>query len=219
MRVLGATGNQRTVTRRTHLRVLPPEGCRIEAWTMGVEPAASQRRVAGETVPLGVARHAALEVLSRRLTVAQEERALGVVVSRAERSFGGEPRAHVTVGAELAGIVAIAAARLTGVCRSRMAGEEAGRMVAWRRVGRIGSVAVETLGPDMAAAAGLRPRVGHGTMQLGKISPMRSGTRPVDHGAFAPARAGGWQGQSQCGLADVAGHAALLGVAGGARHR
>jgi hypothetical protein len=78
---LGTIGNQRTVTGGTHLRVLPPERRRIEARTMRVEPAASQRRVAGETVTLGMAGDAALEVLSRRLAVAQQERPLGVVVS------------------------------------------------------------------------------------------------------------------------------------------
>ena len=90
-------------------------------------------------------------------------------------------------------------------------------MVPRRRIGGVRPVAVETLWTDMAAAAGLRPRLGDGTMKLGKITTMRGGPRPVDHGSFPATRAGGRQGESQCGLADVTRQAALLGVAGGAR--
>jgi hypothetical protein len=216
MRVLGTTGNQRTVTRGTHLRVLPPERCRIEARTMGVEPAASHRRVTGETVTLGMAGDAALEVLSRRLAVAQQERPLGIVVSRVERPFRGEPGVHVTVGAKLTRVVAIATAGLPGICRGGMTREKAGRMVAGRRIGSVGPVAVETLRANMAAAAGLRARICDGTMQLGKIITVRSWTLPLDHGALPPARAGGRQSQSQRGLGDVTSEAALLGMTRGA---
>ena len=216
MRVLGTAGNQRTVTRGTHLRVLPPERRRIETRTMGVEPAASQRRVAGQTAPLGMAGHTALEILSRRLAVAQQERPLGIVVSRVERSSRGEPGAHVTVSTKLTRVVAIAAARLPGIGCSGMTREETDRMIAGRRIGCVGPVAVETLRADMAATTGLRPRVGDGTMQPGKIITVRSRTLPVDHGALAAAGTGGRQGQGQRRLADVASQAALLGVTGGA---
>ena len=172
--------------------------------------------MAGETVPLGMAGDTALEILSRRLAVAQEERTLGIVVSRVERSVRGEPGAYVTVGAELAGIVAIAAARLPGICRGGMPREEAGRMVARCRIGSIGPVAVETLRSDMAATTGLGSRIGNGTVDFRKIIAVGRGADPVDHGALAPTRAGGRQGESERGLADVASQAALLRVAGGA---
>ena len=112
------------------------------------------------------------------------------MVSRVEPSYRGEPGAQVTVGAKLAGIVAIAAARLPGICRGRMTREEAGRMVARCRIGSIGPVAVETLRSDMAAATGLGPRVGNGTVHLGKIIAVGSGAVPADHGALTAARAG-----------------------------
>ncbi len=63
-------------------------------------------------------------------------------------------------------------------------------MVARRRIGGIGPVAVETLRSDMAATTGLGPRVGYGTVQLGKIIAVGSGADPRDHGALTAARAG-----------------------------
>ena len=104
----------------TSLGVLPSERSGIETRTVGIEPPASQGRVAGEAVSLGMAGYAALEILSSRLAVAQDERLLGIVVSRVERAFRGEPGAHVTVGAKLACIMAIAAAGLPRICRSGM---------------------------------------------------------------------------------------------------
>ena len=89
-------------------------------------------------------------------------------------------------------------------------------MVPRRRIGGVRPVAVETLRTDMAAVEGLRPGVGDGTMQLGKIITVRSRTLPVDHGALAPARAGDRHGQSQRWFANVASQTTLLGVAGGA---
>ena len=91
------------------------------------------------------------------------------MVAGVEPSLRGEPGADVTIGAELAGIVAVGAARLARVCCRRMPGEEAGRMVPRRRIGGIRAVAVQALRTDMAAAAGGRTRVGHRTMQVGKI--------------------------------------------------
>lgn len=116
-----------------------------------------------------MAGHAALEILSRRLAVAQDEPLLRIMETRIEPPFRGEPRAHVTVGAELARIMAIGAARLARVCCRRMPREEAGRMVARRRIGGIGAVAVQALRTDMAAAACGGTRVGDGTVQVGKI--------------------------------------------------
>ena len=175
----------------TRLGVLPPERSGIETRTVRIEPPSPQSRVAGETVPLGMAGHAALEILSRRLAVAKKERPLGIVVSRVERSSRGEPGAHVTVGAKLGRIVAVAAAGLPRICRGGMTREEARGMVAGRRIGSVGPMAVEALRADMAAAAGLRPRIGDRTVQLGKIITVRSGALPPDHGAFAAARSGG----------------------------
>ena len=199
------------------LRVLPLQRRRIESRTVRIEPPPPLSRVAGKTVPLGVAGDAALEILSRRLAVAQQEQSLGIVVARVERSSRGEPGAHVAVSAKLARIVAIAAARLPGICRGGMTGEETGRMVPRRRIGCVGPVAVETLRTDVAAVTGLRPGVGDGPVQLGKIAAVRGRARPVDHRALSAARTGGRQGQSQSGFADVTSQTALLRVAGGAR--
>ncbi len=65
----------------------------VKAGSVRIESPSPQGRVAGETVPLGMTGDAALEILSRRLAVAQEKRTLGIVESRLERSFRGESRA------------------------------------------------------------------------------------------------------------------------------
>ena len=48
-------------------------------------------------------------------------------------------------------------------------------MVSRRRIGRVGPVAVETLGTHMAPFAGLGPGIGNRTMNLGKILAVRGG--------------------------------------------
>jgi hypothetical protein len=87
---------------------------------MGIEPAAAQGRVAGKAIALGVTRRAALQVLSRRLSVTHKEELLGIVISGVELALGAQSRLHMAVGAELGGIVAVAAAGFPGVRRCRM---------------------------------------------------------------------------------------------------
>ena len=77
------------MARGAGLGVLSSQRCRIEARTVRIEPPSPQGRVTGETVPLGMAGHATLQILSSSLAVAQEERSLGIVVSRLERPSRG----------------------------------------------------------------------------------------------------------------------------------
>ena len=126
----------------------------------------------------------------------------------------GVTGAHMTVGAKLTCVVAIAAARLSGICCSGVTREEAARMVPWRSIGSVGPVAVETLRTDMAAVAARRPGVGRGTMQLGKVRTVGSRALPSDYGASAAPRATGGQSESGRGLVYMTSEAALLGMAG-----
>ena len=71
------------------LGVLPLQRRRIESGTVRIEPPSALSRVAGQTVPLGMAGDAALEILSSGLAVAEKERSLGIVVARVERSSRG----------------------------------------------------------------------------------------------------------------------------------
>lgn len=109
------------MTRRAYLRVLALKGGRIESGTMGVEPPAAESRMAGETVALGVAGNTAFQVLAGSLAVTQQEELFGVMVAAAERGPRRHAGLHVTVGAKLPGIMAIAATRFAGVGRGRMA--------------------------------------------------------------------------------------------------
>jgi len=82
-----ALWNFRTVTYSARLRVLAPERLRIEARPVRVEPPAAYHRMAGETIPLGMARDAALQVLPRRLAMIQREKLLRIVVAAVQRSL------------------------------------------------------------------------------------------------------------------------------------
>ena len=69
------------------LRVLAPQRLRIEAGAVGVEPPAAYHRMAGETISLSMAGHAALQVLPRCLAMIQREILLGIVVAAIQRSL------------------------------------------------------------------------------------------------------------------------------------
>jgi hypothetical protein len=133
---------------------------------MGVEPPAAQGGVAGEAVAFGVAGNAALQVLPSGLSVPKQERSLGVMIACVEPTSSGEPRADMAGGAELTGVVAIAATGLPGVGGGRMTGEKAGGMVARSRVRRGRTMTIETLGTDVTALARLGSRIGHWPMDL-----------------------------------------------------
>ncbi|MDQ3207366.1 MAG: hypothetical protein M3Q37_02060 [Gemmatimonadota bacterium] len=156
--------------------------------------------MAAEAVALRVAGDTALEILPRRLAVAQDEPLLGIVESRIEPPSRGEPGAHVTVGAKLPGVVAITAARLPAICRGGVAREEAGRMIARRGVRGVGPVAVETLRPDMTAATGLRPRVGNRAVHIGKITAVRRRAPSANHRSLTSARTCRMQSMATVGL-------------------
>lgn len=97
------------MTRATHLRVLFPQSRGVEVRAMRIEAPASQRRMALQTIALGVAGDTTLEVLPSRLAVSQGEKLLGVVVAGLERARGHHPCVSVTTGTELPGVVAIGA--------------------------------------------------------------------------------------------------------------
>ena len=201
---------------RTGLGVLSPERFWIEPGTVGINPPSPGRGVTGEAVSLGMTRHTALQVLPSGLAVPQGEGAFGVVKPGVQRASTREAGLDVAVGAELTGVVAIATAGLPGIGRSWMAGEESGGVVARRRVGRVGAVAVEALGPDVTAFARLRPGIGNGTMDLGKIRAMRGWASPPYYGTLSPPGARHRQ-RLNCGrVAPVTRQAALLGVTSGA---
>jgi hypothetical protein len=136
---------------------------------MGIEASAAQGGVAGETVALGVAGHAALQVLSGGLAVTENEGSFSVVIPCVQGSSSRESGLDMAVGAELTGVVAIAAAGLPGIGRGRMAGEEASGMVARRRVRGSWTMTIETLGSNVTALARLRPGIGAGAVDLGKV--------------------------------------------------
>ena len=139
---------------------------------MGIEATASQCRVAGETVPFGMTGDAALQILTRRLTMPQEKGTPRIVITCVQVSSRAQPGVHVAVSAELRVVVAVAAVGLPGVGRSWVPGEKAGRVITRRRVGGIRAVAVEALWTHMTALARLRPAVRHRPMDFGKILPM-----------------------------------------------
>lgn len=97
-----------------HLRIGLEHLCGVEAGAMRVEAASPNRgrSMTGEAVPLRVATHATLEVLTRSPAVAQKEELVRIVVTRLEDSLGGEARAGVTARAEAARVVAFAAVGL-----------------------------------------------------------------------------------------------------------
>ena len=98
------------MARRAHGWVLAAEGLRVEARTVGVEPSAALRGVAGQTVPLGVTRNAALQILAGRLTMVQKKFRLGIVVSGTPQAVPrAETGVEMTVGAELRLVVTVGA--------------------------------------------------------------------------------------------------------------
>ena len=157
---------------RTHLRILPPERGRIEARPVGIEAPASQRRMAGQTIAFGMTGDAALQILSRRLTVPQEEGTAGIMIPGVQLSSSAQAGIHVTISAELGAVVAVAAVGLARVGRRWVPGEKARRVIARRRIGGVRAVAVEALWTHMTALARLRPAVRHRPMYFGKILPV-----------------------------------------------
>src|ERR687892_2531581 len=125
-----SAGNQGAVTRGAHLGILAPQPLRVEARSVGVEPAPAQGRVARETVALHVARGAALQALPRGLAVRRPEEPAHVVIARPERAGALESGGCVAGRAEGARAVAVAAPAFARVRRRRVPREKAGGVVA-----------------------------------------------------------------------------------------
>jgi hypothetical protein len=199
------------------LGVLPLECGRIEPGTVGIEPPPAPRRVTGETVPLGMAGHAALEILARRLAVVQQEGLLRIMKAGAsKRTTRNDSRAEVTVGTELGLAVALVAGTLATVGRRGMGREEASGMVPRRHIGGARAMALETCRAGVTGGAGLRPGGRGSGVALGEVQLM--GFRPLsfDLSPLAPAGSSGRNGLDAGGGGHVAGQAALLGVTAGA---
>src|SRR5918995_2335813 len=98
-----------------HLRIFPSECSRIEAWAVRVEASASQRRMAGQTVALGMTCDAALQILPCRLAMAQQKGTPRIVITCVQLSSSAQPGVYVAVGAELRVVVAVAAVRFPRV--------------------------------------------------------------------------------------------------------
>ena len=68
--------------------------------------------MAGQAVAFSMAGDAALQILPCRLSVTQEERPFGIVIPGIQLPPSAEAALYVAIGAELAWVMAIAAARL-----------------------------------------------------------------------------------------------------------
>ena len=104
------------MARRAHGWVLAAEGLRVETRTVGVEPSAALRGVAGQTVPLGVTRNAALQILAGRVYVG---RFIGfnswdAVVHPARVADVVREQLFAVPGRTAAGLLALAAFLLVG---------------------------------------------------------------------------------------------------------
>jgi hypothetical protein len=189
----GRARNQRAVTSGAGLGVLPPERSGVETRTVGIEVATPCRGVARKAVTLGMTGDAALEILAGGLSVIKEEGLLRIMEARAPKPAGrDQSRADMAVGAELGLAVTLAAGAFPTVRGGGMGGEEAGRMVSRRCVGRAGTMALETGRPSVAGGAGLRPRGSESGVGLGEVQAMGFRSPPLDLGPFAAAgRRGG----------------------------
>ena len=181
---------------------------------MGVEPPPALRRVAGQTIPLGMAGHAAFQILPRGLAMVQGEVLLRIVIAAVQRALSAETGVHMALGAELAGIMTVAAIRLSRVGRCRVPGEKSGGMIPGSGISRIGPVAVKTLGPHVAALASLRSGVRYRPMSLGEVASMRGRSLALSGGTLGSSRPGHRKDLYRRGLAEVTGETALLGMAG-----
>lgn len=213
------TGNRGTVAGGTHLRVLASQRGRIEAWPVGIETPATLCRVAGKAVALRMAGNAALQILAGGLSMTQEEDSLGIVITAVELPLSAEPALDVAVGAELARVVAVTAGGLSRVGRRGVAGEEPRRVIARCRIGRIGTVTVETLGAHVTPLARCRPSIGDGTVGVGEVQAVRCRPSSPDIRPFSSPRSSDREGLYCPGFFHVAGETALLGMAGGAGGR
>jgi hypothetical protein len=129
--------------------------------------------MAGQAVSLGMAGDTALQVLAGCLTVVEEEGLLGVMIAGAPQSARRDQAGiQVAVGTELPLVVAVTTRALPGVGGGRMTGEEARRMVAGRRIARVGSVAGQTVGTNVASAAALGTGRGRLGVELGEVEPV-----------------------------------------------
>jgi len=204
------------VTGCARLGVLAAECLGIEPRAMGAESAAAQGRVAAEAVALGMTGDAALQILPRRLAVPQEKELLGVVITRVQLASGAQTCLHVAVGAELAGVMTIAAVGLPRIGRCWMPGKKTSRMIARGGVGRIRAMAVETLRPYVTTFTCLGPGVGHWAVSLREIRAVRRRPLTPDYRTSSPPWTSHRKHSDGAGLASMAGEAALLGVTGGA---
>jgi hypothetical protein len=204
----------------TRLGVLPPERAGIETGAVRVEASSPQRRMAGETISLGMAGNTALQVLPSGLPVIQEEGLLRIMKPDAPKPTGrDQSRADMAVGAELGLVVALITRAFPTVRCGGMGGEKARRMVPRRCIGRPGTVALETRRSNVAGGAGLGPRGSGSRVALGEVQAMRFRSRPLDPGPLASSGSRGWNRLDVGRGAYMAGQAAFLGMTAGATGR
>lgn len=125
-------------------RILPQELLRVEAGAVRRVAPSSCGAVAGQAVAFHVAGDARLEGLPRRLAMADGELAISVVVGASPEELRrcGEARLAVTTLAELALVVAIAAARRAAPGIGRVPHQVARGVVA-APARRVGAVTIE----------------------------------------------------------------------------
>jgi hypothetical protein len=120
--------------------------------------------------------------------VVQGEELFCIVIAAIQRPLRTESRVHMARGAELAGIMAVAAIRFSGVGRCGMPREKSGRMIPGTGVGRVGPMAVETLRPHVAAFAGLGSGVRNRAVNLREILSVRRRSLALGAGALPSSR-------------------------------
>jgi len=157
--------------------VLAPQPRRVEAGTVRVDVPTADGGVAGQTITLDMAPYARLQTLPRRLAVACDEELLGIVVASPQRPSRHQPRRGVAARTEAPDVVAVTARGLPRVGRRGVAGEKTDGVIP-RRSGRLGAMALETVGPDVTPGAGRRRRGRRAGVAVGEVRPVRGGRLP-----------------------------------------
>lgn len=119
-----ASRNVGSVADSTHVGVSRSQPISIEIGAMGVEA-----RVTLQTIALGMARDARLEILSRRLTMPRDECPVAIVIPGAQRALRHQPCLLMAALAEIADVVAVTAGGLPVVCGRRVTLQEVCRMI------------------------------------------------------------------------------------------
>src|SRR6185436_13765015 len=101
--------------------------------------------MAAHAIPLGMTRHATLQVLPRGGAVAHQEKLLRVVIAGPQRRLGGEAGCDMARRAEHLRVVAVGARGFPRIGGRRVAFEKACRVITARSAGRRRPMTFQTL--------------------------------------------------------------------------